>query len=79
MATVDIEVLHNLPFLEGARPDVVEQLAEVAVEKRFRRGQVILQEGATGRELYLIVEGLVEVVKGREAEEMELATRGPGD
>jgi serine phosphatase RsbU (regulator of sigma subunit) len=29
--------------------------------------------------LYLIVEGLVEVVKGREAAEMELARRGPGD
>jgi len=79
MANVDVEVLHNLPFLEGARPDVVERLAEVAVEKRFQPGQVILPEGAPGRELYLIVEGLVEVVKGREAEEMELARRGPGD
>ena len=79
MATVDIEVLRNLPFLEGARPDVMERLAEVALERRFRPGQVILQEGAASRELYLIVEGLVEVVKGRAAAEMELARRDPGD
>lgn len=79
MAAVDIEVLRSLPFLEGARPGVLKRLAEVAVERRFQPGQVIVQEGACGRELYLIVEGLVEVVKGRAAAEMEIARRGPGD
>lgn len=79
MTTVNTEMLRNLSFLEGARPDVVERLAEVAVERSFQPGQVILQEGSTGHELYLIVEGLVEVVKGRDAEEMMLARRGPGD
>ncbi|MBL7184564.1 MAG: cyclic nucleotide-binding domain-containing protein, partial [Anaerolineae bacterium] len=79
MTTVNIEILRNLPFLEDARPDVVERLAEVAVERSFQPGQVILQEGSTSRELYLIVEGLVEVVKGHGAGEMVLARRGPGD
>jgi serine phosphatase RsbU (regulator of sigma subunit) len=51
----------------------------VAVERRFQQGQVILQEGATGRELYLIVEGLVEVVKGHGAEELVVAKRRPGE
>ncbi|MBC8248283.1 MAG: SpoIIE family protein phosphatase [Anaerolineales bacterium] len=79
MATVNAEMLRKLPFLEGARPEVVERLAGAVVERSFQTGQVILQEGSTGRELYLIVEGLVEVVRGREAEEVVLAKRGPGD
>ncbi len=79
MATVDIEMLRNQPLLEGARLDVVEDLAKVAMERRFRPGQVIFEESSTGRELYLVIEGLVEVVKGQGAEEMVLARRGTGD
>lgn len=79
MANVGVELLRNVPLLEGAKPSVLEGLAEAAVEKRFQSGQVILQEGSTGREMYLIVEGRVEVVKGRGAEEMLLAQRGPGE
>jgi len=79
MTTASTEILRNLPFLEGAGPDVLEGLAKAAVERSFQPGQVILQEGSTGRELYLIVEGLVEVVKGHDAEETVLARRGPGD
>ena len=79
MNTVNIEMLRNLPLLEGARPEVVERLAEVAVERSFQPGQVVFEEDSTGREVYLIVEGLVEVVKGHGAEEMVIARSGPGD
>jgi signal transduction histidine kinase len=79
MAPVNIEMLRNQPLLEGARLDVLEDLARAAVERRFGPGQIIFEEGSTGRELYLVVEGLVEVVKGHGAEEMVLARRGPGD
>ena len=78
MTTVNTEMLRNLPFLEGARPDVVEQLAEAAVERSFQPDQVVFEEDSTGRELYLIVEGLVEVVRGHGAEEMVMARHGPG-
>lgn len=79
MTNVDVELLRNVPFLKGAKPSMLEGLAEAAVEKRFQPGQVILQEGSTGSELYLIVTGLVEVVKGHGEEEMLLARRGPGE
>jgi len=79
MTPVDQEALRSMPFLEGARADVLERLAEVAVERRYAPGQVILREGAMGRELYLIIDGLVEVVKGSGADEMEIARRGAGD
>jgi sigma-B regulation protein RsbU (phosphoserine phosphatase) len=79
MSTADIEFLRNLSFLAGARPDVLDGLARMAVERNLQPGQVILQEGSTGHELYVIVEGLVEVVKGHGAEELLLAKRGPGE
>jgi sigma-B regulation protein RsbU (phosphoserine phosphatase) len=79
MITKHIEMLRNLPFLEGAGQDALEHLAEEAMERTFQAGQVILEEGSTGREMYLILEGQVEVVRGHGAEEMLLAQRGPGD
>ncbi len=79
MTTKYVEMLRCLPFLEGAEPEVVEHLAGEVVERIFQPGEVILEEGSTRREMYLIVEGWVEVVKGRGAEEMLLGKRGPGD
>jgi phosphoserine phosphatase RsbU/P len=79
MTTVNIEVLRVLPFLKEAGADVLEGLAKAAMERSFRPGQVIFQEGSTSRELYLIVEGRVEVVKGQGADQMVLARRGQGD
>ncbi len=79
MTPVELEALRNVPFLDGARADVLERLAEVAVERRYLPGQVILQEETTGRELYFILDGLVDVVKGSEDDETEIARRGAGD
>jgi sigma-B regulation protein RsbU (phosphoserine phosphatase) len=79
MPTVDIEFLSRLPFLQGAGPQVLRGLAAAAVEKSAHRGEVILEEGTTGRELFVIIEGSVEVLKGRGGQQMRLATRGPGE
>lgn len=79
MTSVDIEMLRKLPFLEGAEPGVVERLAEAVVDRRCQAGQIIIAEGSTGGDVYLIVEGLVDVVKGEGAEAMVLNELGPGD
>ena len=76
---VSIDVLRKLPVLRWADDDTLQGLANVSVERRFEPGQVIVEEGSTGRELYIILEGAVEVVKGRGVEAMLLAIRGPGD
>ena len=64
MANVDVNVLRTLPLLGDADPDVLEGLAQAATERVFGPGEVILREGSTGRDVYLIIDGLVEVVKG---------------
>ena len=79
MSSTRIELVQRLDFLEGARADVVQRLVDGAVERSFRPGDVVLENGALGREIYLIVEGSVEVVKAQGEEETFLGQRGPGE
>jgi len=72
-----IELVQELDFLQGARPDVVRRLVDDAVERRFLPGSVILEEGAPGREIYLVVEGAVEILKGQDG--MLLGQRHAGE
>jgi serine phosphatase RsbU (regulator of sigma subunit) len=74
-----IEVIERLDFLEGASADVVERLVHAAVERRFSSGETILEDGALDREIYLIVEGSVEILKGQGDDETHLGRRGPGE
>ncbi len=79
MSNPKIELLRSLPFLEEAGPEVLARLAEAAIERSFEPGQIIFEEGSTGSDLYLIVHGRVEVVKGDGLAAMAIAIRGPGD
>ena len=78
MTTIDIEILRQIDFLEGAEPEALRQLAAAARRRSFVPGETIVREGTTGREVYIIMEGLVEVVKGQGQAETVLAQHGPG-
>jgi sigma-B regulation protein RsbU (phosphoserine phosphatase) len=75
----DMQLLARLPFLRGARPEVLERLLESAIEKTFLPGSVILREGDIGQDMLLILEGSVEVVKAQGNAETLLAQRGAGE
>ena len=79
MGSTWIELVLELDFLQGARPDVVRRLVDGAVERRFLAGDIILEEGALGREIYLVIEGSVQIVKGRGEDEMILGQRVAGE
>ena len=79
MSSTRIELVQRLDFLKGARADVVRRLVDGAVERSFLPGDVILEDGALGREIYLIVEGSVEIVKDQGDQEMLIGQRGPGE
>jgi len=79
MTTIKAERLRNLPFLKDADADALEELVKAAIEKSLQPGQIIFREGSTSRELYLILEGRVEVLKGQDGDEMVLARRNQGD
>jgi sigma-B regulation protein RsbU (phosphoserine phosphatase) len=79
MSDSNLSMIRGLPFLEGIGSEILEHLSEAMIEKHFQPGQVILEEGSTDRDVYLIVKGRVQVVKGQGADETVLAERGPGD
>jgi sigma-B regulation protein RsbU (phosphoserine phosphatase) len=71
-------LLSQLQFLEGVDPGVLRRLIERAIERNFQPGEIILQEGSVGREVLLILEGLVEVIKNQGGEDVFLARCGTG-
>jgi serine phosphatase RsbU (regulator of sigma subunit) len=79
MTTKVIGILQNLHFMEGASLNVLKQLARGVKVRNINPGQVIMDEGSIGRDMFLILEGIVEVVKGQGKDSTVLASRGPGD
>ena len=56
----------------------LEELAGNAVEYRLGRGETVIEAGAVGRSLFVIVEGLVDVLVEGGGEEHRVSTLGPG-
>jgi CRP-like cAMP-binding protein len=71
-------LLQTAPFFRDLQP---EERAEVATRfrpRRFGRGATIIEQGAAGGGLYLILVGEVEVLRRDEAGEVELGRLGEG-
>jgi CRP/FNR family cyclic AMP-dependent transcriptional regulator len=66
--------LKGIELFAGVPSEMLAQLADRTQEMHFEAGQVIFREGEANRGLYMVVDGLVEVRKGRALESM----RGPG-
>ena len=57
--------LRGLDMFSGVPSEMLAQLAGRAQETRYEAGQVIFREGEANRGLSMVVEGLVEIRKGR--------------
>lgn len=80
--------LRSAPICAGMPPAALKLIAEVAHERSFEPGETLFLEEDLGTEMFLVIEGLVEVRKlgnrPRENARGEdfgalLATMGPGD
>ena len=60
---MELRDLRALPIFSTLNGDELLQVKGVTREKRFREGDVIMQEGEVGDTMYMVVEGLVEVSK----------------
>lgn len=70
--------LAGLPLFQGAPPPVVRALASRAVEVRYATDRVLFLEGSRPRGWYVVVEGLVRVVRGSGDRQHVVHTEGPG-
>jgi CRP/FNR family transcriptional regulator, cyclic AMP receptor protein len=74
------QLLAGTQLFGGIEEKVLQRLAERAVERSYRRGQLICYEGDPGDTLLVLVEGLVKVfVTSPAGETMVLVTLRPPD
>ncbi len=68
MITVQkILFLRNIPLFSGMPPDELGHLAGIAEEVVYPEGEVIIREGDHGEEMFLIVEGEIEIHRESES------------
>jgi hypothetical protein len=72
--------LRRVPLFADLSPDELKQVAFVASELSFSQSEVLAQQGEVGDEMYVILEGEIEVsVDGTAGNREVLARRGPGE
>ncbi len=69
------EFLKGVEPFSALNPAELTRIAETATLRHFEAGEVIIREGDTGEELFLISEGEVEVLR----HDHEVARLGPAD
>ena len=71
--------LRKVPLFADLAPADLKHVGEVVTEHAFPDGEVIAVQGEPGDELYIVLEGEIRVVIGRDGEpEREVARRGRG-
>ena len=71
--------LRGLKLLSGLSSSQLEDVGRRLRPARYRRGEVLIEEGAPGHEMYFIESGQVEVVRGYRPNALLLAELEAGD
>ena len=58
-----IASLRAIPMFSGVSEDALESIASLLIERGFPKNKTIVEEGAPGNYMYIIVEGRVKVTK----------------
>lgn len=69
-----VEELQKSRLFEGLLPEEIEMLAELTQQKKYTEGEVVFEQGDVGDSLYLLVEGVVEVLQKRSDGSEQLIT-----
>lgn len=74
----NLAIIASIPLFNGLPPDQLEAIRQIAVEKRFGRGETIFCEGDVARGFCVVIEGRVKVYKvSTEGKEQILHIFGP--
>ena len=73
-------ILAQVPLFQALPPEELRYLAGHLRAVELPSGKLLFGEGERGEHFYVVVQGLIEIVKALEtAEERVLAQRGPGE
>ena len=70
-----LETLQSIPLFSGLNKKEIEKVAKASDEIRMTAGTMIIDQGQTGREAFVIVEGEVEIKRNNR----KVAKLGPGN
>jgi len=81
LAPVGIEItrLRTVPLFGDLGPDVLAGLAERLTAEQFEAGEEIVRQGESGRKLYLLASGQVEIVVNDAGRERRVNTLNEGE
>ena len=75
-----VAILRKIPFFVDAPREALEEVGARTAGASYGAGSFLCTEGTIGQEMYLLAEGLVEVIISTEGDRVErLATLEPGD
>ena len=76
----NIEIISATPLFSGLPENQLRDLVQIAVNKSYRKGDVIFSEGDKGNGFYIITAGQIKVFKvSSEGKEQILHIFGPGE
>ena len=70
-----VELLRRIPLFSPCSEAELDSIAAIADELKFRAGTVLVRQGDPGREMFVLIEGTVDVERGGE----KVNALGPGD
>lgn len=74
-----ILLLREIPIFRDLSPEDLKLVAEIAREEWYPQNTEIFHQGEEGNMMFVIVDGLLHVVRSANGTEQVLAQRGPGD
>jgi CRP-like cAMP-binding protein len=76
----NLELLRRVPLFAALTPSQSASIADAIVKKRFKRGEVVVEQGKKSDALYIILTGRARVMSAdSRGREVILATLQPGD
>ena len=57
------EILRGVELFDGLSDDDLDQVAALCKERKIPRGELLVKEGDSGDELFIITDGFVEVLR----------------
>ena len=70
-----IDLIKEVPLFASASKQELAEIASIADEIDLPEGKVLIAEGDTGREFFVLIDGTAEVARGGK----KVASIGPGD
>ena len=70
-----IDLIKGVPLFASASKQELGEIASIADEIDLPEGKVLIREGDTGREFFVLIDGTAEVARGGK----KVASIGPGD